>query len=177
MTIPAICKGICFIWIPGSLHLACSCLSPLLLCSLQWKKTIHHRHKHFTAQSTAMSRLGICCTLQFIISYFNTLLFLSFWWLELSIILSDSLPSGTRSCSIFTSSLGCSDAEGPFGSQKRPLFPHALMVRYARMCFQENDQIWQEKRAELPALLATIAGDNVSKKRETAKDESCFSED
>lgn len=25
-----------------------------------------------------------------------------------------------------------------------------LVVRYARMCFQENDQIWQEKRPGLP---------------------------
>lgn len=28
-----------------------------------------------------------------------------------------------------------------------------------------------------PPLLAAIAGDNISKKRETEKDESCFSED
>lgn len=92
--------------------------------------------------------LAIIC----IISHFYILLFLSFWWLELSFISSHSLPSGKRRHPIFPPSLRCRDTEGAVGSWKltRRLFHHAAVVWEARICFPENDQTLKEKRAEFP---------------------------
>lgn len=108
----------------------------------------------------AMSLLGICHTWQLIISHFYILLFLSFWWLELSTISFRSLPSGKKRCPTFSSGLSCRGTEGPFGSWKS-CFTTLWWRGRQGFASKGMPRLCRKRRLNCPPLLAMTACGNI----------------